>query len=144
MPHLAGSYGSRGAILDIWIGVSEPRARVLRAKRLEVPQPIKLPFLIDTGADSSMVSEDTMRHLGIPDRGARMIVGSTTRIEPTSCPTYDVQFELRTYGDQPLTFPALEVIGRPFFNEMIYGLIGRDVLNRVQLQFGQGRFRIDY
>lgn len=91
-----------------------------------------------------MVSEDTMRQLGIPDRGARMIVGATTHIEPTSCPTYDVRFEFRTYGDQPLVIPALEVIGRPFFNEMIYGLIGRDVLDRTQLQFGQGRFRLDY
>lgn len=91
-----------------------------------------------------MVSEDIMRSLAIPPRGSRDIVGSTTHIDPTACNAYDVCFEIRTSGDPPLKVPALEVLARPFFNVSIYGLIGRDVLDRLTLTMGRGQFRLDY
>ena len=144
MPHLSGTYSSSGPILDVWVGVSAPRARVMIARGLQLPEPHRLSFLIDTGADTTMVSEQAMRLLGIPERGARRIVGSTTHIEPTTCSAYDVQFEMRTHGDPPRIFPALEVLARPFFNVSIEGLIGRDVLDQMQLTLGRGRFRLDY
>ena len=105
---------------------------------------MRLPFLIDTGADTTMVNEDSMRSLGIEARGARDIVGSTTHIDPTTCSAYDVSFEIRTPGENLLAIPALEVLARPFFNVSIYGLIGRDVLDRMTLTMGRGRFRLDY
>ncbi|WP_424949142.1 aspartyl protease family protein [Delftia tsuruhatensis] len=103
-----------------------------------------MPFLIDTGADTTMVNEDLMRSLGIPRRGSRDVVGSTTHIDPTPCDSYDVSFEIHTPGEIPLAVPALEVLARPFFNVSIYGLIGRDVLDKYQLTMGHGRFRLDY
>lgn len=91
-----------------------------------------------------MVNESLMRSLEIPQRGSRNIVGSTTHIEPTPCSSYDVSFELRTSGDPPMAIAALEVLARPFFNISIYGLIGRDVLDRIHLSMGRGRFRLEY
>lgn len=85
-----------------------------------------------------------MRWLDIPQRGSRDIVGATTHIDPTTCSAYDVSFELRTPGDAPMSIAALEVLARPFFNSSISGLIGRDVLDRMQLLMGRGRFRLDY
>lgn len=105
---------------------------------------MRLSFLIDTGADSTMVKEDVMRWLDIPGRGSRDILGSTSHIEATTCLTHDVQFEIRTPGEQPLIFPALEILARPFFNVSIDGLIGRDVLDRLQLTIGRGHYRIDF
>jgi hypothetical protein len=106
---------------------------------------MRLSFLIDTGADSTMVNEQVMRWLEIPPRGSRDILGATTHIDPTTCATHDVQFEIRTTPGEPaLIFPALEVLARPFFNVSIDGLIGRDVLDRLILTMGRGQFRLDY
>lgn len=116
----------------------------MRAHGLNPPDALRLPFLIDTGADTTMVNEDAMRSLGIEARGARDVVGSTTHIEPTTCAAYDVSFEIRTPGENPFVVPALEVLARPFFNVSIYGLIGRDVLDHMMLTIGKGRFRLDY
>lgn len=85
-----------------------------------------------------------MRSLAIPQRGARDIVGSTTHIAPTTCNSYDVRFELRTPGEHALVLPALEVLARPFFNVSIFGLIGRDVLDRLTFTMGHERFRLEY
>ena len=144
MSHLIGSYDASGPIIDVWIGVSEPRARALSAKHLPVPSSIRVPFLIDTGADTTMVNEDLMRSLGIPATGARDIVGSTTHTDPTTCDCYAVAFELRSSAEAPMVVPALEVLARPFFNVSIYGLIGRDVLDRLHLTMGGRRFRLDW
>lgn len=114
MPQISGGYGPSGVIIDVWIGVSDPRANAMRAVGQSVPSPIRLPFLVDSGADTTMVNEDTMRSLAIPQRGARDIVGSTTHIAPTTCNSYDVRFELRTPGEHALVLPALEVLARPF------------------------------
>jgi hypothetical protein len=116
----------------------------MKSLRQEPSNSIKLPFLIDTGADTTMVNEDIMRSLAIPPRGSREIVGSTTHIAPTTCSSYDISFEIRTSGDPPLIVPALEVLARPFFNMSIYGLIGRDILDRLTLTVGRGQFRVDY
>lgn len=116
----------------------------MEAQGVHVPPSLKLPFLIDTGADTTMVSEQTMRTLGIPERGARDIVGSTTHIDPTTCSAHDIEFQIQTPGDPALVIPALEVLARPFFNVSIDGLIGRDVLDRCILTIGRGQFHLEY
>ena len=144
MPLITGSYGSSGVILDVYIGVSGPRATAMNRHGLGIPSAIRLPFLVDTGADTTMVNEDTMRSLAIPQRGARDIVGATTHIDPTTCHSYDVQIEFRTSGEAPLVIPAIEVLARPFFNVSIAGLIGRDILDPLHFCMGRGRFRLEY
>lgn len=144
MPHITGSYGSSGAIIDVEVGVCGPRRRLLLSMGLEVPPPVRLALLIDTGADTTMVSEQAMRTLQIPARGVRSIVGATTLIAPTDCDTHDVELRITTPGEEPLVVPAIEVLSRPFFNISNEGLLGRDVLDRLKLTFGQRRYRLDW
>ena len=105
---------------------------LLRRQGKPVPARIRLELLIDTGADTTTINEMHMRSLTIPVRGATEVRGVTTDVDATECNTYDISLELmNVVGDPPLTLPAVEVIGRPFHNEMIDGLIGRDVLARM-------------
>ncbi len=111
------------------------------------PNPdLRLSFIIDTGADTTMVNEQHMRTLGLGPRGARAILTATSDEKPTHCFTYDVGFKLTTFGDPPLVLSAVEVIGRPLFNHSIDGMIDRDILNRVvfSLDGPRMRFRIEY
>lgn len=132
MPSIRGSYGLRGPIVHAWIGVSAPLEALLRRQGESIPQRIRLELLIDTGADTTTLNEMHMRSLAIPVRGATEVRGVTTDAYATECNTYDIGFELiNAVGDPPLKLAAVEVIGRPFHNEMIDGLIGRDVLANV-------------
>lgn len=97
-----------------------------------MPQPIRLELLIDTGADTTTLNEMHMRSLVLPVRGATEVRGVTTEAYATQCNTYDVELQLiNAAGDAPLTLPVVEVIGRPFHNEMIDGVLGRDFLSNV-------------
>lgn len=132
MPSIRGTYGPRGPIVHVNIGVSTPREGLLRRQGKAIPEPIRVELLIDTGADTTALSEMHTRSLGIPVRGATQVRGVTTEVHATDCNTYDIGFELiNAVGDLPLKIPAVEIIGRPFHNEMIDGLIGRDVLAQV-------------
>jgi len=105
---------------------------LLRREGKAVPEPIRLELLVDTGADTTTLSEMHMRSLALPVRGATEVRGVTTEAYATQCNTYDVELKLiNSAGDPPLTLPAVEVIGRPFHNEMIDGVLGRDFLSNV-------------
>lgn len=147
MPHLSVRYGDSGLLLDfVWIGISEPRRRALAALGGPVPQRLRLTMMVDTGADSSMLNEQHLRSLQIPASGSRKIVTASSLDQATPCEAFDVSLCIETPGEQPFVVPALEVLTRPFFNQSIDGLLGRDVLNRVMLHIDgpQRRFRIDY
>lgn len=146
MPHLTAQFNASGPILDVSIGVSAPRRRLLSAHGIDAPPALRLSLILDTGAETTMLNEQHMRTLAIPVRGQRDILTATSDEKPTACNTYDVSFEIATFGDPPFTMPALEVIGRPLFNHSIDGMIGRDILCRLKLTIdGPHRtFRIDY
>jgi len=146
VPHLTAQFNASGPILDILIGVSDPRRRLLLANGIDVPPAQRLSLILDTGAETTMVNEQFMRTLALPVRGQRDILTATSDERPTACNTYDVSLQISTYGDPPFTLPALEVIGRPLFNHSIDGMVGRDVLSRLKLTIDGPRrtFRLDY
>jgi Aspartyl protease len=146
VPFITARYGASGPILDIFITVSEPRRVAMRALGITPSPEMRLAFIIDTGADSTMVNEQHMRTLGIDARGTTQILTSTSDEKPTDCNTYDVSFTLRTVGGVVvLALLAVEVIGRPLFNHSIDGMIGRDVLDKIKLTIDgpHRQFRID-
>lgn len=146
MPHITAQFNSSGPLIDVWLAVSAPRRRAMQAKGL-VPAPaLKLQFIIDTGADTSMVADQHMRSLGVEARGSREIITSTSEARATACDSYDVELSIQTFGEPPFVVPALEILGRPLFNLSIDGMLGRDVLNRVVLSIDgpRMRYRIDY
>lgn len=146
MPHITAKFNNSGPIVEVFIGVSAPKRRALSVSGLPAPPRLALNFIIDTGADTSMIADQHMRSLGISPRGSRAILTSTSDAQPTTCETYDVELSLRTYGDDAFVVPALEILGRPLFNLSIDGMLGMDVLRRMVLTIdGPGqRLRIDY
>ena len=146
MSHLKARFNKSGPIVEVWVGVSEPRKRLLKALGMSVPPALLLNLILDTGAETTMVDEQHMRTLALNVRGQRDILTATSDEKPTSCNTYDVELKFKTYGDPPLVVSALEIIGRPLFNHSIDGMIGRDVLGRVKLLIDgpAWTFRLDY
>lgn len=53
MPIVTGRITPRGAVIDVLVGVSVPRRRVLDRLGLPVPTPRHVRAMIDTGADVS-------------------------------------------------------------------------------------------
>lgn len=90
MPSARGVYGPSGPIVDVLIGASEPRRRAILASGLAPNPDLRLSFIIDTGADTTMVNDQHMRTLGLGPRGARDILTATADEKPTHCFTYDV------------------------------------------------------
>lgn len=148
MPSITANYNSSGPIVEVRIGVSAPRRKALTAQGLEVPPTVKIPMIIDTGAETSLISEQHMRTLGIAPKGMREILTATSDAGSTECHTYDVEICLDTkvVGDAPFVVQATEIIGRPFFNHAVEGMIGRDVLSRLVLTLDgpKRRFKLDW
>ena len=68
MPHIAATFNSSGPIIDVWLGVSAPKRRAMAALKQQPPPALKLQFIIDTGADTTMVADQHMRSLGVSPR----------------------------------------------------------------------------
>ena len=137
----------RGPIVHVMVWASAPMRKLLLREGKLVPQPIRLELLIDTGADTTTLNEMHMRSMALPVRGATEVRGITSESRATECNTYDVELQLiNSAGDPPLILPVVEVIGRPFHNEVIDGVIGRDFLSNVNfdLQGPLRQFAIHY
>ena len=149
MPSVSYRFDRSGPILDFRVGVSEPRRKILKAQGLEVPPPTVVTFIVDTGADTTMIEEQYMRSLGIPSTGGRPIVSSTTPVGTGGewCETYDISLTLAPPGeDIPFYLPILETFGRPLHAGAIEGMIGRDVLRHLTfvIEGKHSRFRLEY
>lgn len=144
MPYsLRGSYGSSGPLVDVWVGVSYPNRAALTAAGLDYPPDVSCSFIVDTGADSSMVSTQTLRALRIPPRGSRTILTATGTEDCDTCP---VSLRLRSVGDPGFEVRAIEVVARSLLNLSIDGILGRDFLDRVRLRIDgpSRRFEIEW
>ena len=76
-----------------------------------------------------------MRSLGLAAVAQTRIHTSTTSARGEICDIYAVELVLFPNSPQPMRIGALEVIARPFLNMGADGLLGRDVLKRVVLNF---------
>ena len=57
MPHLTAQFNASGPIVDVLIGVSAPRRRLLSAHGIDPPPALRLSLILDTGAETTMLSE---------------------------------------------------------------------------------------
>jgi hypothetical protein len=69
-----------GALIEVHLGFSDARRRVMRRQGRQVPPPAKATLLIDTGASMSLVDEALMRALQITPTS----VTSFTRARPVA------------------------------------------------------------
>lgn len=128
---LSSGFGDSGPLVDVRVGVSHSRRRYMESHGIDVPHPISLTFIVDTGAGTTMVNDQYMRALRLDPHNIRHILTATSDEKPTECATYDIGLEIVCYDEGPLVFPAVEVLARPLFNHSVDGMIGRDILGKV-------------
>jgi len=130
----------------VLVGASAPFVELLKRAGQPVPVPLRLQLLVDSGCDTTTISDMHMRSLGIPVRGATEIRTATTDAYATTCDTYDIELRIAPIDERPYVLQALEVIARPFHNETIDGLLARDVLDTLMftLDGPNQRFMIQY
>jgi hypothetical protein len=65
MPYVTGPILREGPVLDLWIGVSEPRREVLLRVGFAVPGPFPVRALVNTSADCSQAAAAVFQALDL-------------------------------------------------------------------------------
>jgi len=132
MPHLTFNLGPNlaptGPVMNIFVGVSQPRAIALRGAGHPIPPPALIRGLIDTGASCTSVDLTILNQLGIPISGTAPVhTPSTQANQPHIANLYDVSIVL-THPLITRTFNAVPVTESQINHQGIQALIGRDIL----------------
>lgn len=111
-----------GPVVDAFIGVSSLAGHAFRDRGIDVPRPIKVRAMIDTGASSSAVKTGIPGRLGLNPIGKRKLqTPSSTNLE---CAEFALTFSLP--NDISVDVVAVEA---PLEEQAIEALVGRDVLS---------------
>lgn len=129
MPHLTLPVSSDGPMVELYVGVSRPRREALEDAKQQVPQPIKIRGLVDTGASGTCVDSQALSSLGLSPTGQVPIHTPSTGGTPTLRPQYDVSITL-SHPDISMTMGEMPVIESQLSMQGIQALIGRDVLRQ--------------
>jgi len=128
VPHLTLQLSPSGPLLDILVGVSQPRQDALKKAGITVPTPVQARLLVDTGASGTAVDTGILNQLKLTPTGAMTIHTPSTGAAGHQVNQYDVSLLI---PHQMLTrqFHALAV-GECSLRttQGIDGLLGRDIL----------------
>src|ERR1700722_11353808 len=94
MPILNLALTPDGAIVELLVGVSEPRRQVLQSGGQPVPSPVSIHALIDIGASCSCVDASVIQLLGMPPKANVPIASPTTGATPATAFEYDVSLTI--------------------------------------------------
>lgn len=108
-----------------------PYRAALWKRGLLVPPPVRATFLVDTGCDSTTVSEQLMRTLNLPATSTTRVITGTTGVQGHPADVFAVEFTLLPQKAQPRRWSACEVLALPLLNQAAEGLLGRDLLNQM-------------
>lgn len=128
MPHINIPFSSGAPILDLLIGVSNPRADALKKAGQPVPKAMTVRALIDTGARCTNIDPTILKALSVPSTGT---VPCHTPSTKSGQPHIANQFDVSLVLIHPLlsrTFFAIPVIESELCHQGFQVLLGRDVL----------------
>jgi hypothetical protein len=138
VPHLIVSIEPDGASLTAYIGVSKARRETLQELGQDVPDPVKVRAMIDTGASCTCIVPKIAERLGLTPSGQTEMYSATSEDKPVDQDEYDVGFlvvnpttGLTTHAFQnvPLVMHTIKVVCTPALVNLGYeALIGRDIL----------------
>ncbi|MFH1067354.1 MAG: retropepsin-like aspartic protease [bacterium] len=129
MPHFTLNQGPLGPLIDVFIGVSEPRHAALLKAGAVIPSAIVVKALVDTGASHTAVDPNVMTMLGLQPKRTAQTISPTTGVEPHTCHTYDVSIHV-PLGTATTLFSKLawEVTCLKLKHQGFEMLLGRDIL----------------
>jgi len=146
VPQLALHAQANGLIVDAKIWHSAPRRAEMFKRGMDVQHAIPVTMIIDTGADSTMISDQIARslRLQVTDQ-TRMYTANSKGVDET-CDICDVELEILNPVQRSWRIPALPVVVRPLLNISMDGMIGRDLLALGVLHYDgpRARFTLDY
>src|SRR5437879_3103299 len=127
MPILSLPLGPDGAVIDLSVGVSEPKRQALIRANEPVPTPIQIRALIDPGASVTCIEDSAIQPLGLVPSGAVSIATSSTGTAPVLCNQYDVSLRLM----HPVlagVFHLVPIVACKPLSPNFRALLGRDLL----------------
>lgn len=111
-----------GPLLDVHFLVSIELENKYRQEGKEIPEPVIVKSLIDTGASACVIKKEIPEKLGLEPTGVIKI--HTPSSMDNECYQYFMRMVIPTYG---LTYQG-PFIATPLDGQDIQGLIGRDLL----------------
>jgi len=130
MPHLTLQITPGGPLLNLLVGVSEPRRLAMSLANQTPPPPVRICGLIDTGASGTCIDPSSITSLGLVPTGQTTVHTPTTGSNPVICNQFDVQLFFFHPNGNHLRIPALPIICSDLQQQGIQALIGRDVLSQ--------------
>jgi hypothetical protein len=129
MPRFTLNHGPLGPLIHVFVGVSEPRHGALLKAGAQVPSPIMVTALVDTGASNTAVDPSVMKSLGLTPRRIAKTITPSTGASPHKCHTYDVSLHV-PLGAATALFSknAWEVTCLELRHQGFEVLLGRDIL----------------
>lgn len=140
--------GPDGPVIDVLIGVSDAFAQHERSRGRSVPPPIRVSFLVDTGASVTVVTPQLVGRLRLQPRSGQQ---ATTIAAGATVHSHQYDVSLLIPSRNPgngndlkignLLVAELSLSGAPYA-----GLIGRPVLRLMSLNYdgAAGTFRLDW
>jgi predicted aspartyl protease len=143
---LTGQVRRTGLFVDVNVGVSDGLLKQLWKKNRSPPPPVFATFLVDTGADTTLIEEQIVRTLNLSAINQRKVLTSESKGIAQLCDVYDVSIEVINRGGNPWRISTVQALARPLLDEAVQGVIGRDLLDRAVLTYNGPlkTFTIDY
>jgi predicted aspartyl protease len=113
-----------GPVLECLIAPSQIYIDTLKLSKDELPEPVKVRALIDTGASTTVVQKGIAKKLGL-NVVSVIRIGTPSHIN-VECEVYDIAI---IFDITRVTFPNIMVIEAPLEGQDIQCLIGRDLLS---------------
>lgn len=125
-----------GALVDVEVGPAALfRAAIQKSGRAQPPT-TRATLLVDTGASHTFIDEGVMRTLQLEPTSTAKFHSTSTNGVAEPCRVFDVAMVLGSNASQnALRFDTFRVMSNPFINQPYDGLLGRDILDRLQLHW---------
>jgi hypothetical protein len=134
MPCLSGQVSAGGPLIDVLIGVSQPRKDALVAAAQPVPPAIPVRALIDTGAGCTCLDPQIITQLALTPTGKTPVFTPSTGATAVEFDQYDVHIVL--------IHPALQfniwshpIVASALAHQGFHLLLGRDVLRTCHFSY---------